>query len=561
MSAHDFSAEYIELHFSENQPWLHASGVPGADASSYRVLNHAWSIDRGRVYLRGRPLKHVDRASFTVLNELYARDATRIFSSEGRLDGLIDPTSFEVLDDGYCERWGSANYEGYARDARRVYFGGRPRVIRGADPASFQVMAHLYARDRTHAYLEGKRIEGAEAATFEVITELYAKDANHVFYAGSLVEGADPSTFALLDRFLAIDARHVYDRGRKIAGADPLTFKPIEGTSLAVDRDHVFALGELQAHVDRATFEHLGHDYFADRNGIYWGGKLVKGAHRDSFVVDGYSDAHDRLRRYYENTPLGTNKPSPKASAWLWRVLLPFRIPFIVASAIRQFWREMPEPTSQPRPAERKRKADMRVLATVLANGNEEALAPILLAIEDMDAFRSRYLEGVGFADEPSYEDVRERLDEGDELHPFEVMEAAYHFYDLIGVIDWRSDMSETIEQVDPMLRYHGIEELDWSFIDTLLKHGDGSELRNNNLLSLLQDRLAPLGLTLVHVNLLGDSYGFAIVPHAAYERISGFTVENLFEISRDFGPDEAYDRGKAILARQHSQSRSSDPA
>jgi len=91
-------------------------------------------------------------------------------------------------------------------------------------------------------------------------------------------------------------------------------------------------------------------DYFADRNGVYWGGKLVKGAHRGSFVVEGYSNARDRSRRYSENTPLGANAPSPRAGSRLRRALLPFRIPSIVASEIRQFRREMPEPMPQPRP-------------------------------------------------------------------------------------------------------------------------------------------------------------------------------------------------------------------
>ena len=552
MPAHSFSEEYLARHFEDDAPWLRASEVIGADPATYRVLNHAWSVDRNNVYLRGRPLRHVDRASFTVLNELYARDSARVFCTEGKIEPLIDPASFEALDEGWYEQWSQVHYIGYARDAKRVYFGERPRVVANADAASFEVLPHLYGRDRNHVFREGTLLANADPATFQLVADTYAKDRERVFFLDRTIEGADPETFRLLDEFLAIDARQVYDRGRAVIGADPLTFEPIAGTSLAADRQHVFVSGALQPKVDRSSFEHLGHDYYADRHGVYCGVERIEGADRGSFVVQGYGQARDRRHSYLQAERQNRAADAPPSSFKFRLQTLAYRLalPWAIVKSLLSPKREAPAAESETRSTELPRDADMRVLASVLANGDRQAAEPVMLAIENMSEFKRRYASESAYADEPDFREMLEQRDDPDDLHPFDVLETAYRFYDLFGAIDWRSDTDETIAQVEAMLRKLGVEAFDWSFIDTLWRHGDGSELRNNNFLTLLQDRLAGHELTLVHVNLLSDSYGFAIVPDAEYSKIAGFAVEDRFRISRDFGPDEAYDRGKAILQR-----------
>jgi hypothetical protein len=116
-------------------------------------------------------------------------------------------------------------------------------------------------------------------------------------------------------------------------------------------------------------------------------------------------------------------------------------------------------------------------------------------------------------------------------------------------VIDWRSETHETINHVDPMLRRHGIRDFDWSFVDALEQKGNGIELRNNNFLCLLRDQLRRLGLTLAHINLLGDSYAFAVLRSDEFAKINGMSDPQAFAVSDDFGADEAYARGKRLLA------------
>lgn len=125
----------------------------------------------------------------------------------------------------------------------------------------------------------------------------------------------------------------------------------------------------------------------------------------------------------------------------------------------------------------------------------------------------------------------------------------------LLGAIDHRSGEDETISQVDPMLVRFGIRNFDWSFIEILLRYGDGTEMRNCNFLTLLRDRLAAAhDLVFFSIDAGDDSFQYGIVRSVDFPAIADLVVPDEFEVRIDFGPDEAYVRGKAILA-QHAAS------
>src|SRR5689334_22583834 len=108
--------EYLDRHFRHDDHWREASGVRGADAATYRVLNHAWSVDAKQVYLKGKPIKAADRASFQVLNEMFARDATRVYCKWGKTTAVVDAANFTVLDAGEeTDEYGGPRYSGHAR--------------------------------------------------------------------------------------------------------------------------------------------------------------------------------------------------------------------------------------------------------------------------------------------------------------------------------------------------------------------------------------------------------------------------------------------------------------
>jgi hypothetical protein len=557
------SDEYIQAHFS-SELWVDAANVPGADADTYQLLNHAWAVDKNRVYFEGEPLRGADRQSFKVLNELYARDAKKLYCKAESVAAVVDPANFQVLDTGEAVASHWVRYLGYARDGSNVYYAeaysGAPSVVRGAEVHSFVSKGHGFGCDSNYAYYAGKRMKGSTALQFELLDAHHSRDAKSVFYLDRRIDGTVPADFEIIGEYIGRDKERVYDHGVPIAGVDPATYQELDGIYLFRDRSHVYASNEPQRHIDMDTFEFIGYDYFADKNGVYWRGKKIKGADRSSFEATGYNQANDKHRNYYNDGVDQSSKRSSISSGRLfgpWMAIkLILRTVTLVGGIMFSAWRHRRKVEHAVSHLPDSRPADMKTLAETLSQGNQDALIPVMLAINDMPAFIKEYGSRESYADEPDYAEALARSDDPAEAHPFLILEEVYQKHSLLGVIDWRSEPSETVSQVEPMLIRLGIRDFDWSFIDVLFEKGTGQEMCNNNFLSILRDRLAPHGLTLAHINLLGDSYGFAVLPLTDYEKIAGFSEEDLFEISTDFGADDGYDAALEILAEQEPNER-----
>jgi len=441
-----------------------------------RVLNHAWSVDEAHVYFRGNALKNADVATFTVINDMFARDSSRVFCATGPTKAVVDASTFEALDSG-CSVGGdgSRRYLGYARDATRVYFadrGGSLRAIAGADPKSFHSAGHGFGYDARHVYCVGWRIKGVKPAGFELLNEHYARTADAVIFGGGKIEGAIPAEFRVIDEYRGRDSKRSYAGGR-------------------AEEKPAFSIGGYEFRFRRDS----------NRSGALW--TLV-------FTVMVFAGM----------------------LVWLYEKLT--------------WWRHRDEET--PAVEDPERLAKLRQLAAALANGDKKALKPVLLAIDDMPAFIEKYSTRKPFADEPDYAALLENADE--DPSPYWVLHEVFTNRGLLGVIDWRSGTDETMSLVDPMLHRLGVNTFDWSFIDVLAEQGDGTELRNNNFLTLLRDRLGVHGLTLAHLDQFGDSYGFAVLRKEDFAAIDGLKVEGEFAVRADFGADDSYQRGTSILER-----------
>jgi hypothetical protein len=167
--------------------------------------------------------------------------------------------------------------------------------------------------------------------------------------------------------------------------------------------------------------------------------------------------------------------------------------------------------------------------------------------------------------EEPDYSEILQEMsgdeDDDDEedgepskiRRPYRLLEEVFRHFGIIGVIDWRSDTGETQSQVDVMLQRLGVYDFDWSFVDTLLEHGDGKELANHNFLTLLRDELAKRQLAFVHLQTFGDSYGFAVIPSGDYASIAGMEEDLVLNVSQEFGADNGYKKGRRILEQHGS--------
>jgi hypothetical protein len=189
---------------------------------------------------------------------------------------------------------------------------------------------------------------------------------------------------------------------------------------------------------------------------------------------------------------------------------------------------------------------ELRALAEVLARGDPAALEIVRLAIDDRNSFIDRYQGTKRPRGGPALGALIADL--GEDLDAYAVLEEVYENRGLIATIDWRSEIELSQRPIDRMLKRLGVDDFDWSFVDMLLEHGDGTELRNNNFLTLVGDRLRPRGFTLAHLDQFGDSYGFAVVSLEDFESIRHIDNRR-FAVRADFGPDEAYESAQKIVA------------
>jgi hypothetical protein len=545
-----FSPEYFALHVQDGE-WHEADNVPGADPGSYRPLNHCWFVDSKYVYLKGRPLRHADVASFTALNELFAKDRHRVYCMN-REACVHDPAGFMTLDDGYyVDSLQGPVYAGYARDAQAVYFAQYPevahRIILGADRASFVSLGRAYGKDARHAYRAGKLLEGAEPDRFEVLGEGYARDAANVWYDGRRLEGAVARDFEVLKDDRARDSAQVYHYGHVVPEADPRSYRWFDDL-VACDAQRVYVRNEIQPNIDAASFEYLGHNYFADKNNVYWQGSPIAGADRASFRALSSRPARAKDRNTTYKGDEADSRRGQRRRDTEEEDFSNFTLPQSSDAG-----EPAPEQTAEyvdgNVTAAPERKFDVAMLAKTLAAGDEEALAIVELAMRDPKKFLKTYREHEQFADEPDYDELLGDVDGPKDLDPLQVMVTVYWARRRLGIIDWRSDVEETIWEVEPMLWRLGVRDFDWRFIDVLAERGDGSELKNANFLSLLRDRLRSRGLALVHIYLFNDNYNFAILPSQEFAKINGMDdPEENWRISDNFDADASYERGQGML-------------
>ncbi len=85
------------------------------------------------------------------------------------------------------------------------------REIAGAHAPSFKIMMSTYAKDKNHAYLDGRLIKGCDPKTFKVLdyTWKFSRDADHVYFRHSKISD-DPENFEILEKGESKDRFHRY---------------------------------------------------------------------------------------------------------------------------------------------------------------------------------------------------------------------------------------------------------------------------------------------------------------------------------------------------------------
>ena len=169
------------------------------DVEHFVWFNRLFAKDSKHCFLQHKKLRNVDHASFTALNNCYARDCKSVWTTGGRFEPE-DISSFVVCDDGVklieqIRTMSDGTQRpirvripyGYAKDSKAVYyenFAGKIKILKRADPATFVSNNDGY----------------------------FAWDAKSIFWGGYLLPKADLQSWRIVNaqKSLSRDDKHFY---------------------------------------------------------------------------------------------------------------------------------------------------------------------------------------------------------------------------------------------------------------------------------------------------------------------------------------------------------------
>ena len=96
---YDEDAQEILLYWTDGEKVFWCFSPVSRDVEHFVWFNRLFAKDSKHCFLQGKKLRNVDHASFTALNNCYARDCKSVWTTGGRFEPE-DIRSFVVCDDG-----------------------------------------------------------------------------------------------------------------------------------------------------------------------------------------------------------------------------------------------------------------------------------------------------------------------------------------------------------------------------------------------------------------------------------------------------------------------------
>lgn len=238
--------------------------LPNVDAASFTSINDVFARDLNTVFFRGRTLNGANPSTFRIVTKrngtYYSTDSNAVFCDEFRLSGS-DPSTFHFVEE-YAVDSGQV-YRGCKlmpmADARSFHKHGRywvdlNHVFRLYEPvvdldpnALVQDSGGVWAHDDKLICVGTTCIRPDDIASFRVIQGTYARD-KFSFYAASSgltprkIRVADQDSFEVVDGMWAKDQTTVYWTGTPLSGAKPQTFKILRDAA-GVDGNNCYSFG------------------------------------------------------------------------------------------------------------------------------------------------------------------------------------------------------------------------------------------------------------------------------------------------------------------------------
>ena len=325
--------------YAINQPFLRQTGEL-VDKEKSTGYYYGYGIFKGNIYywsntmIGSTPekLKNVDKETFIVLSNSYAKDKNRAyFGAEG--DANVDVLTFEYV--------GPDKNYGFARDKNHVYTLYAPysdraensvfKIIPDADPATYQQLEQGWSKDDKNVYFLNKKTDAdPDPQTFVVISNYYSKDKYYLYTQERGIAYSITKTKCNTDELVLVGDRYIrtntnlyyfsYDADNKLSNIPIKDTASIEmlGLSGWLKADGKIVLNGVwlnDPQVDEKTFVSLGWQYFKDKNNVYfwkWNTRsltVMAEADLNTFeqIDGGY--AKDKNHVYYQNEILPDANP------------------------------------------------------------------------------------------------------------------------------------------------------------------------------------------------------------------------------------------------------------
>jgi hypothetical protein len=173
----------------------------------------------------------------------------------------------------------------------------------GAEPDTFEVLNHVWARDSKAVYAYGKKQTKPDLYSFTVLNNMYAKDKNQVYYLTgkasltSVINDADPLSFEVLDNgYYEYEVPEKQIIGRPHLGGYARDKNQVFYGQLLGGKPRVVASG---AKID--LFRVIKYSYADDGENLYIFGEKIKEVDRDSFEILSPRWAKDKAHVYCDN--------------------------------------------------------------------------------------------------------------------------------------------------------------------------------------------------------------------------------------------------------------------
>ncbi len=231
---------------------------------------------------------HFDRKAPHGLYLIYSDDEIELSITDNHKELLQLITNTEPVDNEFFLQDGAVYFSG-------LYENG---LLKGVMPKDFSCW-HYWGKSSTACFLGGIRLRGADPASFQVLNYAYAMDKTAVYTTSGRIPGVDVGSFQMLDngqndsgapQGYAKDCQQVYfhngdGKVKIIKGAEVFSFRSLGDTYFARDDKRIYAYGKQLPKVDLASWELIGHWYSRDAQRVYYLNREIKGADRDSFTV------------------------------------------------------------------------------------------------------------------------------------------------------------------------------------------------------------------------------------------------------------------------------------